>query len=232
MLIPPPKGSGFSQPYVFMENKNYSLHIDEEGNANFIFDESCREYLGTPKSVTTNTSMQIIPGNDKKTASLVKTTVIKEIYALKKREIQKSDIEFALSLIEEQRTMLTIDLLFAEEYLVPGIVSKIEVSKMQGRDFFKMAIDLEYDEFYQGELNSHKVKEKAAFVVDRSKLYVIYEQLASTIKLKDTIKLLQTLKEMFKEIMVPGSNVSEKEKFEVKKDHTKEKNKGKEQGDD
>lgn len=203
-----------------MNEKNYSLNIDDNGNVNFIFDQKCRQQIGTPASVTTSTSFELIPGDKNKSASLVKTTTIKEYYQLKDRRIKKEDIEFALKLISEQRNLLTIELLYAEEYLVPGTVSKIEISKIQSReDMYRMMIDLEYDEYYKGELNAHKVKECAQFVVNKEKLHVIYEQMLSSVKIKDSIKFLQILKEMFKDILVPGSDVSEKEIYKEKPEH-------------
>ena len=186
-----------------MENKkDYSIKIDKSGNVSFYFDQACGEYYGSPISATSSTSMEFVPGNSQNPATLIKTTTIKETYRLRDREIRKEDINFALSLIELQHSLLTLGFLYPEDMLVPGMVAKMTVCKIKDEELYKISLIFEYDQYYEGEIQSKKIKEKAAFVMNKEKVTQIYEKFAQNRKIKESINLLQTLKELFKDSLI------------------------------
>lgn len=192
-----------------MNEKDYSLKIRENGDVLFQFDKKCNVTYGNP-SVTTKTSIEMVPATNKEPAQLIKTTVIKEKYKLKEKEIQKQDLEFALSLIEAYHSLLTIDLLIDEERLVPGSISVFRISKVKDReDLFKVQIDLQYDQYFEGELQAKKVKERGSFLMNKEQLNDTYTKF-KYLSIKESISLLQVLKKILKEILIPEDNISEK----------------------
>lgn len=191
-----------------MENKDYSLKVDESGNVTFQFDKACNSFYGSPISATSKTSVELIPATKNEPAALVKTTVIKEKYKLKEREIKKEDLEFALTLIGMHHSMLTINLLPFEDNLIPGTISLFRVNKVKDRDdLFKVFIDLQYDQYFEGELESKKIKERGAFLMNKEKLEQTYDSFKN-LTIKDSISLLQALKQLFKEILIPEESES------------------------
>lgn len=199
-------------------DKDYSIKIDESGNVSFQFDKTCQSAYGTPVGVTSQTSVELIPGTKDKPASLVKTTVIKEKYLLKEREIQKEDLDFALNLIAAQHSALTLNLLPLNDALIPGSIALIKINKVKDKnDLFKVLLDFEYNQYFEGELESKKIKEKGAFVMNKEQITKAYNDFKH-LTVKESISLLQTLKMLLKELLIPSE--SESVKAEKMHQHT------------
>ena len=210
-------------------DKDYSLKIDENGNVNFQFDKTCLASYGNPTNVTSKTSVELIPGTKDKAASIVKTTVIKEQYQLKEREIQKEDLNFALNLISSQHSVLTLDLLPINASLIPGSLAYIKINKVKNKDdLFKVLLDFEYNQYFEGELESKKIKEKGAFLMNKDQIVKTYDDFKH-LDMKESISLLQSLKLLLKELLISEENESIKP--EHNEEHT-EKARGKEIDDD
>ena len=122
-----------------------------------------------------------------------------------------------------------MDLLPINASLIPGSLAYIKINKVKNKDdLFKVLLDFEYNQYFEGELESKKIKEKGAFLMNKDQIVKTYDDFKH-LDMKESISLLQSLKLLLKELLISEENESIKP--EHNEEHT-EKARGKEIDDD